>query len=572
MFTRSRYKEDSPLVTVERVKKILDCLGVKTEVMWFNNGYGDFSCRLRIVNDRLRCFDIGTNGKGMSREYALASAYGEFMERIQNKAMFREGLKYATSYYLDDMHGSFSNNIRDNGLALDFLYYPDEFLKDDGVIYSPFLNLMTHRTEEFPIGYYRSVCGSTGMSAGNTIEEAICQALNEIVERYILCKIFSSGIRPRVLPVGHFAGTLIYQKIESLEKDYKIVIHDWSQDKGFPVIGMLLQRKEGGAYTYRVGADFNIITALERCFTETFQGSEVLNKLLKSPSSDYECSYQDYMRCRHNGTGVFPPYLLFDFEDEKELSYPHQDFLSYKEEVSFYLDWLKLNGYTAYIHDNSFLGFPAVTIYIPGMSDAHVSMEAKAEVLLRKLQERKHIEARYNLGKVIVEKKDLPLSWNPIFSDCIRLNPWNVNKGVVVYTHFAEALIQLNLNRYGAALEHIQLLVGQLKDALGEERIPRAYLVLRDVLVYLCGHQGLNVDSMDLESLMNEYGEGLVKSVVSMVKSVGVFVSSQHYPTCFDCAKCQIEGDCHFFEVVKLEKKLQDLQSQYYGTAISIMG
>lgn len=571
MFIRTRYKEDSPLLTVKRIKRILDYLGIKTKVIWFNNGYGDFSCRLRIVNDGLDIFDIGTNGKGMSKEYALASAYGEFMERIQNKAMFREGLKYATLYYLDSMHESFSSSIKDNGIALDFLYYPDEFLKD-GVIYSPFMNLMTLQTEDFPIEYYRTVCGSTGMSAGNTVEEAICQAINEIVERYILYEIFNNNIRPRVLSADYFAGTLIHQKIESLEKDYKIVIHDWSQGRGFPVIGMLLQRKEGGAYTYRLGADFNIITALERCFTETFQGKEVLNKLLKSPSSDYKCSYQDYVRCRHNGTGVFPPYLLLDFEEGKELLYPHKDFLSYKEEVSFYLDWLNRNGYTAYIRDNSFLGVPAVTIYIPGMSDAHVSMEAKAKILSRKLQEREHIEARYNLKEVVFEKRDVPLSWNPIFSDCIRLNPWNVNKGTVVYTHFADALIQLNLNRYDIALEHIQLLVDQLTNTLGCERTPKAYLVLRDILVYLCGHQGLYIDSVNLESLKSEYGMGMVMTVVSMIKSVDSFVSSQHFPTCFDCAKCQIVGDCHFFEIVKLEKKLQELQRQYYGTADNIMG
>lgn len=39
--------------------------------------------------------DIGTNGKGGSYQYALASGYAEFMERLQNGILFR-GYKNAT--------------------------------------------------------------------------------------------------------------------------------------------------------------------------------------------------------------------------------------------------------------------------------------------------------------------------------------------------------------------------------------------------------------------------------------------------------------------------------------------
>ena len=52
-----------------------------------------------MKNDGLGNFNIGTNGKGMNELYAKANAYGEFMERLQNKALFRTNLKYATKNY-----------------------------------------------------------------------------------------------------------------------------------------------------------------------------------------------------------------------------------------------------------------------------------------------------------------------------------------------------------------------------------------------------------------------------------------------------------------------------------------
>ena len=94
MYTRTRYKECNPKDTVERIKTILSELEIQTDVQWYNNIGSDFSCRVRIINNHMKLFDIGTNGKGMTKEYALASAYAELMERLQNKSLFRDGLKF----------------------------------------------------------------------------------------------------------------------------------------------------------------------------------------------------------------------------------------------------------------------------------------------------------------------------------------------------------------------------------------------------------------------------------------------------------------------------------------------
>lgn len=116
------------------------------------------------------------------------------------------------------------------------------------------------------------------MCAGNSKEEALCQGLNEIVERYILWKIFSENPQPNQLSIEMFTSTEIYNKINTLKNLYEIRIHDWSLGEDYPVIGLLIIRKTDGAYTYRLGAAFNIITALERCYTETLQGENGIEK------------------------------------------------------------------------------------------------------------------------------------------------------------------------------------------------------------------------------------------------------------------------------------------------------
>lgn len=74
------YKEKNPDQTVAYLKSILERLNVEIDEIWQDeSSIGTYA--LRVV---FKGTNIGTNGKGVSREYALASAYAEFFERYQN--------------------------------------------------------------------------------------------------------------------------------------------------------------------------------------------------------------------------------------------------------------------------------------------------------------------------------------------------------------------------------------------------------------------------------------------------------------------------------------------------------
>lgn len=81
MLTLYNRKDKLPLETINLIKKILSENKIKikeSKITNINNSV--FSVRLELKNIP----GVGTNGKGITKEYALASAYAEFMERLQS--------------------------------------------------------------------------------------------------------------------------------------------------------------------------------------------------------------------------------------------------------------------------------------------------------------------------------------------------------------------------------------------------------------------------------------------------------------------------------------------------------
>lgn len=92
------YKNVEPTETIKRIRKLLD----DNDIFVIENGHRKdpvtnvCSCRIILGDDGLRELNIGSNGKGMTTKYALASAYAEFMERLQNGALLWKVEKKAT--------------------------------------------------------------------------------------------------------------------------------------------------------------------------------------------------------------------------------------------------------------------------------------------------------------------------------------------------------------------------------------------------------------------------------------------------------------------------------------------
>ena len=88
-YIRSKYKACSPAETVSRIKEILKNNEIETQETWIDSGISSI-CSVRI---NIKGTPIGQNGKGTDREFALASGYAEFLERLQTGYLLPECAK-----------------------------------------------------------------------------------------------------------------------------------------------------------------------------------------------------------------------------------------------------------------------------------------------------------------------------------------------------------------------------------------------------------------------------------------------------------------------------------------------
>jgi ribosomal protein S12 methylthiotransferase accessory factor YcaO len=57
---------------------------------------------------------------------------------------------------------------------------------DDFLFVEDFFSLDSNYNIKLPIGLIYKIFGTTGLSAGNTLEESLVQGLSELCERYVL--------------------------------------------------------------------------------------------------------------------------------------------------------------------------------------------------------------------------------------------------------------------------------------------------------------------------------------------------------------------------------------------------
>ena len=116
------YKDVPPDVTVTNIKRILGSLNLEVDEIWVpENELGTFSLRLELKGTGL-----GTNGKGMTRDYAAASAYAEFMERFQNNVL---GNTMMQAIYLNSDNKYFSTPDEINFTAEEIIKENSSFIQ-----------------------------------------------------------------------------------------------------------------------------------------------------------------------------------------------------------------------------------------------------------------------------------------------------------------------------------------------------------------------------------------------------------------------------------------------------------
>lgn len=387
----SIYKDQNVTDTVNKIKNILNDTGIELEEKITEFPFED-SLMPKSINVSL--FGIAfhcSNGKGTSIENTRASAYSEFIERLQNSQVSK------IQFALDS--GKFyiaADEILDNQSDEEVLkkYYDAEIVDllkkrtqyDFPSVKVPFYKINDKKVYYLPIKLLWYIAGTNGMAAGNTPEEALVQGLSEVYERYALRKILLENISMPEIPEDVWGK---YERIKGLKNfiekcGFEVYIKDASLGKNFPVVSTLYVDKKNGDYICSFGAQPSLPVAIERTLTEFAQGGFPFNdsdKIEFCSDDDYVSRNKIFLNCVTKRT-IIKKSQNTELYNQLFEKVPDYDFslspwvdeygqYTNKELLKFLLENPKeVKNKDIYVRDVSYLNFPAYYIYIPTLSES----------------------------------------------------------------------------------------------------------------------------------------------------------------------------------------------------------
>jgi ribosomal protein S12 methylthiotransferase accessory factor len=390
--------KDLPLEqTIANMTSVLAGLGIKIEIAsWRNIVPNVWSLHIRDAHSPM-CF---TNGKGATKESALASALGEYIERLSNNHF------YAGSYWGEEIANA------------EFVHYPDErwfkpgrkdalpkeildeytleiynadgelrgtHLVDTnsgnvqrGICSLPFVRQSDGETVYFPTNLVENLFVSNGMSAGNTLVEAQVQCLSEIFERAVKREIIEGEIALPDVPqevLAKYPG--VVAGIKGLEEQgFPVLVKDASLGGQYPVMCVTLMNPRTGGVFASFGAHPRLEVALERSLTELLQGRsfEGLNDLPQPTfASEAVTEPNNFVEHFIDSSGIVSwrffsarsdyEFVEWDFSGQGEN--PNAD------EADTLFAILKQLGKESYVAVYDQLGATACRILVPGYSEIY---------------------------------------------------------------------------------------------------------------------------------------------------------------------------------------------------------
>ncbi|AZC17748.1 MULTISPECIES: OsmC domain/YcaO domain-containing protein [Pseudomonas] len=390
--------KDLPLEqTIANMSAILADLGMKIEIAsWRNIVPNVWSLHIRDAQSPM-CF---TNGKGSTKESALASALGEFIERLNCNFFYNDqfwGQEIANAEFVHYPDERWFQPGRKDALPKEILdeyclgiYNPDGELRgshlydtnsgniERGICSLPFVRQSDGEVVYFPSNLIENLYLSNGMSAGNTLAEAQVQCLSEIFERAVKREILEGELALPDVPqevLAKYPGILA--GIQGLEEQgFPVLVKDASLGGEFPVMCVTLMNPRTGGVFASFGAHPSLEVALERSLTELLQGRsfEGLNDL-PQPTFESQALMEPNNFVEHfiDSSGVvswrfFSAKADFEFV---EWDFSSQGADSNAEEAATLFGILEGLGKESYMAVYEHLGATACRILVPDYSEIY---------------------------------------------------------------------------------------------------------------------------------------------------------------------------------------------------------
>ncbi len=365
------------------------------ECSWLNPVDNVWSVHLR----NRACHLMFTNGKGATKLAALASALGEFFERLSCNYFWNH-------YYLGETvaNASFAHYPRERWFPsvddtwptelltpeLQIFYNPENSIPagalvdlnsgnfERGICAIPYIRQSDKAEVFFPVNIISNLYVSNGMSAGNTPHEARAQALSEILERHVKFKVIAEGLCLPDVPeeiiarYPHIAAGIAGLRAAG----FGILVKDASLGGQYPVICVtLLNPRDQGVFA-SFGAHPRFEIALERALTELLQGRALdaldgfpppgLDQEEVASAPNLEIHFVDSSGIVHwnflNETASFE-FTDWNFNDLEEGSTA--------DDYRWLCERIQADGHDIYVADFDHLGVYACRVLVPGMSEIY---------------------------------------------------------------------------------------------------------------------------------------------------------------------------------------------------------
>jgi ribosomal protein S12 methylthiotransferase accessory factor len=568
------HKDLPPEETIRNIREKLFEIGIfVSESRWFS--FGDFCYSVLLSDDHLP--RLVTNGKGLTRELALASAYGEMMEHIQNgpnpKMPGKYGLMPETWHCADEKTLPLGSISKTRGPIVASLFggpLPKRY-RDVPVTCLPYFEVFAGSVDLLPDELIFNACGSNGWCAGNSAAEALVHGLCEVFERYAMIQaLVNPDVEFPTIPLDEISRLPSYRIIKSLvDQGYTVIVKDCTFGGKLPVLCVVVHERRGGHLMVRFGSDPILDIALQRCLTELFQGLESghldddmtslpwSGETLRPDSFPNDFSILDfinkaslpYVNCLLSGRKSGGEYQkAFNLSDASNAVLAADLF-----------NRLRASERKLYIRQVSFLGFPAYRIYVPGMSEVDPrltrallefrSMFSSMKATLLSLPERteeeiaqgaKDLEKLYrDCYYFLAGKGDV---W-PLYLMDLRLEPESEGESFFKID-FLLAMLFYRIGDYAKAVRYLERHLQ--KDGFATRQEDAGTVYWRAVLALLRYKQEGMSDPLIEESLTDLFGQETAVDVLNDFAERENIFSLFKLPQCGCCAQCAIQPHCSY--------------------------
>lgn len=312
----THYKERAPMDTVQIITDFFEKNGFKLTISDVTQSEaGTWYCHVTVSIADDGIYIGGANGKGMTKEYALASGHAELYERFCNhffatnpywtRSLIDENQKYGYNFRPNEKILSIEEQFaQSDNIKKHFNYFTNDdkvieriinYITNNKIIGVPFNCIDEQSTIYLDPRIALYMNRSVGMVAGNTKVEALIQGISELIEKEAFHHAFiDPNIKLNALNLDNIEDKHLQEVIQNIKHaGYTLYLFDLSYTGSIPAVMSVIVDRENGLTNFNIGSFPVFEIAAERSLTELYQGIN---------------SFKN----EHYLTQVREPYKLFD--------------------------------------------------------------------------------------------------------------------------------------------------------------------------------------------------------------------------------------------------------------------